>query len=115
MRRVNRYGVALLVAVLVTGGVGIEYHSIILLPGIFVVYACGIAVALRYPDLLWGKTLDDRLPAAVLSGGATFGVLSLAQGLGTEFHFGAGVLGFGLIVFGVAIGIWMADVANSGD
>lgn len=115
MHRVNRYGIALLVAALVTGGVGLEYHSIILLPGIFVVYACGITVALRYPDLLWGKTLDDRLPAAVLAGGTTFGTLSLAQGLGTEFHFGAGALGFGLTVFGVATGIWMADVANSRD
>jgi hypothetical protein len=45
---------SLLVATLVTGGVSIEYRSIVLLPWIFVVYASGIAVVLRYPDLLWG-------------------------------------------------------------
>lgn len=112
MHRLHRYGIALLVAAVVTGGVAIAYRSIVLLPGMFVVYASGIAVVLRYPDLLWGRTLDDRRPAAVLSGGATFGVLSLAQGLGPEFHFGAGALGFGLTLFGVATGVWMADAST---
>ncbi|MFC7046194.1 hypothetical protein ACFQH6_12915 [Halobacteriaceae archaeon GCM10025711] len=115
MHRVPRYGIAVLVAVLVTGGVAFESHSIVLLAGIFVIYGVGVAVMLRYPALLWGRNFDSQVPSAVLSGGATFGVLSLAQGLGPEFHFGAGALGFGLTVFGVATGIWMADASDSGD
>lgn len=111
MHRGTRYGVALLVAALVTGGVALEAHSVVLLAGTFVVYAVGVAIALRYPALLWGRTLDDRQPAAVLSGGATFGVLSLAQGLGPGFDLGAGVLGLGLTVLGVATGVWMADAS----
>ena len=113
MHRGTRYAVALFVAALVTGGVAVAHHSIVLLPGVFVVYAVGVAVALRYPALLWGRDLDSRLPAAVLSGGTTFGVLSLAQGIGTEFHVGAGALGFGLTLFGVATGMWMRDVRDA--
>lgn len=113
MNRLVRYGVALLIAITVTGVVSIEYHSIVLLPGIIVVYALGIAIALRYPALLWGRGMDDRWSAGVFAGGTTFGVLSLAQGLGTGIHFGAGVLGLGLTVFGAATGIWMADAAGN--
>lgn len=112
MNRLVRYVVALLVATAVTGAVSFEYHSIILLPGIFVVYALGFGIALRYPAPIWGRGWEDRWSSGVFAGGTTFGVLSLAQGVGPEFHFGAGVLGFGLTVFGVATGIWMADASR---
>ena len=112
MHRGTRYGIATLVAALVTGGVALVNHSIVLLLGIFGIYAVGIAVVLRYPALIWGHDLDSRIPSTVLSGGLTFGVLSLAQGLGTEFHLGAGALGFGLTIFGVGSGIWMVEASE---
>lgn len=112
MQRLTRYTLALLVAMVATAGTAVENHSVVLLPGVFVTYAVGVAVTLRYPGLVWGTDLDERWPAAVLAGGTTFGVLSLAQGLGPEFHFGAGVLGLGLALFGVGTGVWMAEAAG---
>jgi hypothetical protein len=113
MNRGFRYTIALVAAAVVTILVSLEYHSIVLLLGIFVVYALGIAIALRYPGLLWGRDLDDRWSAGIFAGGLTFGVLSLANGLGSDVHIGAGVLGFGLAVFGTASGIWMADASGT--
>lgn len=112
MHRPARYALALLVAGAVTGAVAVEHHSIVLLPGVFVVYAAATAVALRYPALLWGRGVDDRRAVATFAGGTTFGTLSLAQGLGVEFHLGAGVMGFGLVMLGATTGIWMADASG---
>ena len=113
MNRARRYAFALLIAVVVTGAVASEYHSIVLLPGILVIYAIGFAIALRYPALFWGRDLDDRWSIGVFAGGLTFGVLSLAHGVGPDIHIGAGVLGFGLTLFGAASGLWMADASRS--
>lgn len=112
MNRARRCALALLVAVVVTGAVATKYHSIVLLPGIFVIYALGGAVVLRYPALLWGREFADRWSIGVFAGGSTFGVLSLAHGIGPDVHIGAGVLGFGLTVFGAASGLWMADASR---
>jgi hypothetical protein len=112
MRRALRYAVALLVAGAVTAGVAAVHHSIVLLPGVFVVYALAVAVTLRYPSLWFGRTESGaRLASAAFAGGTTFGVLSLAQGLGVEFHLGAGALGLGLALLGAATGVWMADAS----
>jgi len=109
MRRATRYILALVIAGAVTAGVAIEYHSVVLLAGIFQVYAVAIAIMLRYPTLMLGSEHENRLASGVFSGGLTFGAFSLSQGLGVEFHFGAGVLGFGLALFGLACGIWMTQ------
>mgnify|MGYP006298724177 FL=1 len=113
MRRPMRYGLALLVAAVVTGGVALEHHSVVLLPGVYVVYTLATAVALRYPAVVWGRDLEDRRASAAFAGGTTFGVLSLAQGLGVGFHLGAAVLGFGLVLFGASTGIWMAEASGN--
>lgn len=109
MRRLARYVLAFVIAGAITTWVATEYHSVILLAGIFQVYAVAIAIMLRYPALMWDTENENRWASGVFSGGLTFGVISLIQGLGVEFHFGAGVLGFGLALFGLACGIWMAD------
>ncbi|KAA9396671.1 hypothetical protein Har1130_18775 [Haloarcula sp. CBA1130] len=109
MRRFTRYIIALVIAGGITAGVATRYHSVILLLGIFQIYTVSIAIILRYPALVWDSENGNRWASGVFSGGLTFGVLSLAQGLNVEFHFGAGVLGFGLAVFGLACGVWMAD------
>jgi|AntRauMinimDraft_4_1070384.scaffolds.fasta_scaffold01731_6 hypothetical protein len=109
MRRFTRYLVALGIAGAITAGVATEYHSVILLAGIFQVYTVAIAILLRYPALLWDSENENRWASGVFSAGLTFGALSLSQGLGAEFHFGAGVLGFGLALFGLGCGIWVAE------
>jgi hypothetical protein len=111
MRQETRYGVAILVAAIITTGAAIVHHSLQLLAGIFGIWALALAISLKNPTLWRGDANTSRNASGILAGGTTFGVLSLAQGLGPEIHFGAGVLGFGLVVFGVATGIWMANEA----
>lgn len=100
---------AFFVATAVTGGVATQHQSAILLVGIFGIYAVATALTLRYPTLLWNRDQDGGMASGVLAGGITFGVLTLAQGVGPEVHLGAGVLGLGLVVFGVSTGVWMVE------
>lgn len=109
MHRLLRYVIALFVAGAITAGVATKFHSVILLTGIFQVFTVAIIILLRYPSLMWRTDSETRWPSAVFAGVTTFGVLALAHGISVEFHFGAGVLGFGLAMFGMAAGIWMAD------
>ncbi|MFC4245865.1 hypothetical protein ACFOZ7_02405 [Natribaculum luteum] len=109
MHRFVRYVIALVAAGAITAGVATTYRSVILLTGIFQVFAVAIAILLRYPSLLWGSNSETRMASAVFAGVTTFGVCSLAEGIGAEYHLGAGILGFGLGIFGMSAGIWMAD------
>ncbi len=112
MRRPLRYLLALCIASGVTVGIAIEHDSILLLFGTFVTYTMTVALWLRYPSLLrLNGTRGDgfNIATGVVAGGTSFGVLTLSQGVGETLHLGAGVLGFGLIWFGVICGIWMVD------
>ena len=113
MHRLARYVIALIVGGAITTGVATEYHSVMLLTGIFQVFTVAIAILLRYPSLMWRTDSETRWPAAAFAGGTTFGFLSLAQGIGVKYHFGAGVLGFGLALLGMSVGIWMGDVLKT--
>jgi hypothetical protein len=103
-----RYLVALLVAGVVTAGTTLVSHSILLLLGIFVVYALTTAILWRFPKLLWNRDTSPSYASGVLAGGMTFGVLLLAQGLGEPLHVAVAVFGFGLTGFGTACGYWYA-------
>jgi len=109
VNRWTRYLSALVVASSVTAGVATQHQSIVLLVGIFQTYALATAITLRYPVLLWGGEHGGGKAAGVFAGGMTFGTLTLAQGVGPSVHLGAGVLGFGLVVFGLSTGIWMVE------
>jgi len=107
MNRTTRIVSALLFAAGVTGGAATQNASGVLLVGIFGIYALATALTLRYPALLWSREQDGGMVSGVLAGGMTFGCLSLAQGVGPRIDIGAGVLGFGLVAFGVSTGIWL--------
>ncbi|MFD1640483.1 hypothetical protein [Halohasta litorea] len=109
MNRTTRFASALLLAAGVTGGVATQNASGVLLVGIFGIYTLATALTLRYPALLWGRQQDGGMVSGVLAGGMTFGCLSLAQGVGSGIDLGAGVLGFGLVAFGVSTGIWLVE------
>ncbi|MDG5778055.1 hypothetical protein VB773_03240 [Haloarculaceae archaeon H-GB2-1] len=111
MNRALRYLAALLLAAAVSGGVSLTTDSVALLVGIFVIYAVTTAIALRYPTLVWGG--ESSLVSGVFGGGATFGGLMLADGVGADFHFAAAMLGLGLAGFGLTTGFWMLDATNS--
>jgi hypothetical protein len=112
MDRTARYVVALLLAGGVTGLVTLTSRSTELLVGIFGTYAMTIEICLRYPVLIWGDE-TSAVPSGVFGGGAVFGGLMLADGLGSEFNFAAAMLGLGLAAFGLATGYWMADSTNT--
>lgn len=111
MNRLTRYALALVIASAVTLGVAVEHDSAVLLAGTFGVYATTAAITLRYPSLLVLRRNQSgpSVASGVVAGGTTWGVLALAQGVGDSVHLGAGVLGFGLVVFGTIGGIWMVD------
>lgn len=109
MNSLVRRTIALIGAGAVTVGVETTSQPVILLNGTFEVYAVSIAVLLRYPSLMWDSNNETRMASAVFTGGTTFGVLSLAQGTGVELHVGAGALGFGLAMFGMATRIRAVD------
>jgi len=100
---------SLLFAAGVTGGVATQNQSVVLLVGIFGIYTLATALTLRYPALLWSRKQDGGLVSGVLAGGITFGTISLAQGVGPGVHLGAGVLGVGLVAFGVSTGLWLVE------
>ncbi|MDS0476574.1 hypothetical protein [Natrinema sp. 1APR25-10V2] len=106
MRRSTRYALALVVATAVTAVARTATSSAILLIGIWQVYAVGVAVVLR-SDVRQFVHTSGSVPAAVFTGVTVFGVLSIAQGLSTEFHFGAAILAFGLAYFGFVCGTWL--------
>lgn len=109
MHRFIRYSIALAVATAITAGVATQSHSIVLLAGIFQVFALTVAIGLRYPKLMLDSENENRWTSSIFAGGLTFGFISLTQSQGDEFQIGAGILGFGLALFGVATGFWMAD------
>ncbi len=109
MNRNRRYLGALVVAGVVTAGVATQHQSVVLLVGIFGIYVLATVLTLRYPALLWSRENGGGKAAGVFAGGMTFGTLSLAHGVGPPIHLGAGVLGFGLVVFGLSTGIWMVE------
>lgn len=107
MRRNPRYAVAVLVAVGVTGGVAAvtprPERAVILLLGIAVVYAVGTAIALRYPDAIWGS--GGNWASGVLAGVTTFAGLSLLQGVEGGQNLAVAALGWGLVAFGFVAGV----------
>ncbi|XVH32582.1 hypothetical protein ACNS7O_05175 [Haloferacaceae archaeon DSL9] len=112
MHRFIRYLLGLAVACAVTVAVSTREQSPRLLAAIFVIYASGVAITLKYPALLWNENRSEKpngFPAGVLAGGTSFGAPMLAMGTGS---LGAGVLGFGLVAFGVAVGVWLVDAGT---
>jgi len=111
MRRSIRYLSALLVASAVTAGVAVvsQEQSELLLFGIFGIYTLGIAIALRYPGLIWDREQGGGIASGVLRGGMFFGAMTLADGVSDTIHLGAGIMGIGLVFFGVSTGIWMVE------
>ena len=111
MDRPVHYLAAVLFAGALTGLVALTSRSSTILLGIFVTYALTAALCFRYPILVWGDAVPSA-PSGVFGGGAVFGGMMLGSAFGTDFQFGASMLGLGLAGFGLATGYWMAD---SGD
>jgi len=110
MRRNRRYGVSVLVGVVVTGGVAAAtpnpLRELILLLGIAAVYVVGTAIALCRPDLLWGA--EGNWASAAFVGVLTFAGLSLLQGVDPARNFAVAALGWGLAAFGFVAGVAFA-------
>ena len=115
MNRPTRYLCALLLAAGVTGGVATQNRSVVLLGGLFGSYALATAIALRYPALVWRRERPGGLASAVVGGGATAGGFALAAGVGPGIDLGAGLLGVGLVIFGVSAGLWLVERTDSDD
>ncbi|WP_435360962.1 hypothetical protein [Haloarchaeobius sp. DFWS5] len=113
MTQLLRYALAVVVGVVATGLAALDSQSAVLLTGVFVIFTMTAAILWEYPELVWGDGLDESHPSGVLAGGTTFGTLMLAQGLGVEFHYAAGVFGFGLVAFGAACGVWLSDESTA--
>jgi hypothetical protein len=109
MHRLLRYAIALITAGAITAGVRTQYHSVLLLAGTFQVFTAATAIALRYPELILDTESENRLASAAFAGVVTFGFIGLTQGINTDFHLGAGILGYGLAIFGLVTGFWMVD------
>ena len=116
MHRALRYGLALVVAAVVTGGVALvtpfSGTHLILLVGIAQVYGVGTAILLRYPSAMWG---GGNWVGAALSGVTTFATLSLLQGIDGGESFAATALGWGLLAFGFVAGIAYEREENGED
>ncbi|MXR50648.1 hypothetical protein GRX03_03365 [Halovenus sp. WSH3] len=115
MRASLRYAVALVVGTAVTLGVAAVHTDLTILAGTVVIYALTAAVWLRYPSLLrldLNRSGSPNIALGGISGGASFGALTLGQAFGDPFHLGAAVLGFGLIQFGVVTGVWAVDAGE---
>ncbi|MFB6106674.1 MAG: hypothetical protein ABEJ70_06845 [Halobacteriaceae archaeon] len=107
MQTLVRYALAAAAGLAVAGALAaVATPSPVLLVGVVESYAVAVALSLAHPDVLWGREYGGAA-SAVFAGATTFGVLSLAEGLGVDFNLGAAVLGFGLAWTGLAAGVAM--------
>jgi hypothetical protein len=111
MDRLLHYVLAVLFAGALTGLVALTTRSVTILLGIFVTYALTAALCFRYPILVWGDATASA-PSGIFGGGAVFGGTMLGSAVGTDFDFGAAMLGLGLASFGMATGYWLADSSD---
>ncbi len=105
MRRLTRYALALVISGAITVFAATLTDSALLLAGIGQVYAVGSAVVLR-PDIRRLASASGGTPSTVFVAVTVFGVLSIAEGLSSDYHFGAAILAGGLAYFGLVCGIW---------
>jgi Na+/melibiose symporter-like transporter len=117
MRRLLRYALAIVVALVVTGGVALVTPDLgphlILLVAIAQVYGVGTAILLRFPSALWKD--DVNWVDAAFTGVTSFATLSLLQGLDGGENVPAATLGWGLVAFGFVAGIAYEREETAGD
>jgi hypothetical protein len=107
MDRSTRYLSSILIGLIVVGGSTVVVDSLLLLIAIGQTYTVGVALFLR--EETYNAMKSDKMVNAnirgIFVGVAVFGVVSTAQSVSDDFHYGALILTFGLCMLGYISGV----------